>query len=182
MAIGARDREVGRGICGGEGSPSSGNRGALTGARRSRAFDAVIPKFSPGLRGRIMPPDHKRSAVLLGALYMVAAGLAAVLPFLAFRTTGLLVLVPTALWVAPGLRTDARRVGNLSDGVVGWPGLTTLICGAASLAMMALGDRGMAAAWLASLAACGVIEMMRAGLAKGDNVRAESGSSVTRRM
>jgi hypothetical protein len=66
--------------------------------------------------------------------------------------------------------------------VVGWPGLTTLVCGAASLAIMGLGGRAMAAAWLASLAACGFIELMRAGLAKGLNVRAESRPNVAKRM
>jgi hypothetical protein len=89
--------------------------------------------------------------------------------------------VPTALWLAPGLRARARRAGNLTDGVVGWPGLTALVCAASSLAVMAVGGRAMAAAWLASLAVCGLLELARARVAKGDNVRAESGPHGPRR-
>jgi hypothetical protein len=48
------------------------------------------------------------------------------------------------------------------------------VCGAASLAMMAVGGRAMAAAWLAAVAACGLLELARARVAKGHNVRAES--------
>jgi hypothetical protein len=109
----------------------------------------------------------------LGVTYMVAAVLAAVLPFLAFGFTGLFVLVPTALWFAPGLRTDAPRTGKLTDGVVGWPGLTALVCSASGLALAALRGRTMAAAWLGSCAACGLLEMARARLAKIDDARAE---------
>jgi hypothetical protein len=110
----------------------------------------------------------------LGVAYAAALLLAAVLAFLAFEPTGLFILLPTVLWLAPGLRARVRHAGNLTDGVVGWPGLTTLVCGASSLAMMALGGHAMAAAWLGALAACGVLEMARAGVAKSDNVRAES--------
>lgn len=110
---------------------------------------------------------------VLGVVYMVAVLGAAVLPFLAFGPTGLLVLLPTGLWLAPGLRTRARRAGNLTDGVVGWPGVTALVCAASSLALMALGGRAMAAAWLASCAACGLIEMARARVAMTDNQSAE---------
>ena len=138
----------------------------------------MIPRVSP----RVVPSEHSHRAAALGALYMIAACLAALLPFFASGTTGLLLLVPTALWLAPGLRTNARKGGKLSDGVVGWPGLTTLACGAASLAIMGLGGRPMAAACLASLAACGLIELLRAGLAKGLNVRAESRPNVAKRM
>jgi hypothetical protein len=136
----------------------------------------------PRPRGAVIPSEYGHTAALLGAFYMIVACLAALLPFLAFGATGLLLLVPTALWLAPGLRTNARHSGNLSDGVVGWPGLTTLVCGAATLAIMGLGARAMAAAWLASLATSGLIELMRAGLAKGVNVRAESRPNVAKRM
>lgn len=138
----------------------------------------MIPRVSP----HAVPAERRPTAALLGALYMIVACLAAVLPFVAFGATGLLLLVPTALWLAPGLRTNARRIGKLSDGVVGWPGLTMLACGAASLAIMGLGGRPMAAAYLASLAACGLIESMRAGVAKGLNVRAESRPNIAKRM
>jgi hypothetical protein len=110
----------------------------------------------------------------LGVAYMVACAVAASLPFVAFGPTGLFILLPTVLWLAPGLRTRVRRAGNLTDGVVGWPGVTTLVCAASSLALMALGAHAMAAAWLASLAACGLLELVRARVAKGDNARAES--------
>jgi hypothetical protein len=110
---------------------------------------------------------------LLGVTYMVAALLAAALPFLAFGATGLFVLVPTVLWLAPGLRTEARPAGNLTAGVVGWPGLTALVCAASGLALAALRGRTMAAAWLGSCAACGLLEMARARLAKTDDARAE---------
>jgi hypothetical protein len=110
---------------------------------------------------------------LLGIAYTVAAVLAAVLPFLAFGSTGLFVLVPTAVWLAPGLRTDAPRTGKLTDGVVGWPGLTALVCSASGLALGALRGRTMAAAWLGSCAACGLLEMARARLAKTDKACAE---------
>ena len=109
----------------------------------------------------------------LGVTYVAAALVAAGLPFLAFGPTGLLVLLPTGFWLAPGLRTRARRAGNLTDGLVGWPGLTTLVCGVSSLALMALRGRAMAAAWLASCAACGLIEMARARVAMSDNQSAE---------
>ena len=112
----------------------------------------------------------------LGVAYVVAFVVAAGLAFLAFEPTGVFALVPTVLWLATGLRARVRRAGNLTDGVVGWPGLTALVGGAASVAMMAVGGRAMAAAWLASFAACGVIEMVRARVAKGDNRRAESKS------
>jgi hypothetical protein len=112
----------------------------------------------------------------LGVAYVVAFLLAATLPFVAFGPIGLFVLVPTVLWLATGLRTRVRRAGNLTDGVVRWPALTALVCGAASLAIMALGGHAMAAAWLASFAACGVLEITRARVAKGDNLRAESTS------
>jgi hypothetical protein len=111
----------------------------------------------------------------LGVAYAVAFLFAASLPFLAFGPTGLFILVPTLLWLAPGLRARVRRAGNLTDGVVRWPGLTALVSGAFSLAIMAVGAHAMAAAWLASLAACGVLEMVRARVAEGDNLRAESG-------
>jgi hypothetical protein len=109
----------------------------------------------------------------LGVAYIVAAVVAAVLPFLAFGPTGLFVLVPTAVWLAPGLRTDAPRTGNLRDGVVGWPGLTAVVCSASGLALVALRGRMMAAAWLGACAACGLLEMARARLAKTDDARAE---------
>jgi hypothetical protein len=109
---------------------------------------------------------------LLGVAYVVAALLAAVLPFLAFGFTGLFVLVPTALWLAPGIRTRARNSGSLSDGVAGWPGLTALLC-TAGLAFAAFSGRPTAAAWLGACAACGLLEMARARVARVDNVRAE---------
>lgn len=111
----------------------------------------------------------------LGVAYLVAFLFAASLPFFAFGPTGLFVLVPTALWLAPGLRARVRRAGNLTDGVVGWPGMTALFC-VFGFAVMALGGRAMAAAWLACVAACGVLEAARAGIAKEDNLRAESRS------
>jgi hypothetical protein len=114
---------------------------------------------------------HVRTA--LGVAYVVAALLAAGLPFLAFGPVGLFVLLPTGLWLAPGLRTRARRAGNLTDGIVGWPGVTALVCAASSLALMALGGRAMAAAWLGSCAACGLIEMARARVAMSDDQSAE---------
>jgi hypothetical protein len=110
--------------------------------------------------------------VLLGVAYAVAAVLAAGLPFLAFGFTGLFVLVPTALWLAPGLRTRARNNGNVSDGVTGWPGLTALVC-AAGLGVAAVGGRPMAAAWLGACVACGLLEMARARVARVDYARAE---------
>jgi hypothetical protein len=110
----------------------------------------------------------------LGVAYMAACIFAASLSFVAFGPTALLILVPTVLWLAPGLRTRVRRAGNLADGVVGWPGLTTAVCGAFGVVMMAVGGRPMAAAWLASLAACGLLELTRARLAEADNMRAES--------
>jgi hypothetical protein len=113
---------------------------------------------------------------VLGVAYLVAFVLAASLPFLAFGPTGLLVLVPTALWLAPGLRARVRLAGNLTDGVVRWPGLTALVSGASSLFIMAGSAGAMAAAWLASFAACGVLEMARARVAQDDNLRAESKS------
>jgi hypothetical protein len=121
------------------------------------------------------PPAERAGArTALGVAYMVACICAAILPFVAFGPTGLFILLPTVLWLAPGLRTRVRRAGNLTDGVVGWPGLTTLVGAAFSLAMMAVGGRAMAAAWLAAVAACGLFELARARVAKGDNVRAES--------
>jgi hypothetical protein len=110
---------------------------------------------------------------VLGVAYVVAVLVAVGLPLLAFGPTGLFVLVPTALWMTPGLRTHARHAGNLTDGVVGWPGMTALVCAASSLALMALGGRAMAAAWLGSCAACGLIEMARARVAMSDNQSAE---------
>ena len=110
---------------------------------------------------------------VLGVAYVVAFLSAIALPFLAFGPSGLLILVPSVLWLAPGLRARVRRAGNLTDGVVGWPGLTTLVCGASSLALMSVGH-AMAAAWLASVAACGLLEIARARVAKGDNLRAEA--------
>ena len=110
----------------------------------------------------------------LGVAYLVALLAAAGLAVFAFQPTGLFILLPTVLWLAPGLRTRVRRAGNLTDGVVGWPGLTTLVCGAFSLAMMALGGRAIAAAWLGLVAASGVLEMARARIAERDNLRAES--------
>lgn len=118
------------------------------------------------------PRTDARAA--LGVAYIVACIAAATLPFVAFGLTGLFILLPTVLWLAPGLRTRVRRAGNLTDGVVGWPGLTTLACAASSLAMLAVRGRAMAAAWLASLAVCGLLELTRAKVARSDNVRAES--------
>jgi hypothetical protein len=112
----------------------------------------------------------------LGVAYVVASLFAAGLPFLAFGPIGLFVLLPTVLWLAPGLRARVRRAGNLTDGVVRWPGLTALVCGVFGLAIMAAGGGAMAAAWLASLAASGVLEMARARVAMDDNLRAESKS------
>jgi hypothetical protein len=110
----------------------------------------------------------------LGVAYMAAFLLAVILPFAAFGAIGLLVLAPTALWLASGLPARARRRGDLSDGVVGWPGLTAAASGASSFAVTTVGGRGMAAVWLASLAACGVLELARARIATTDNMRAES--------
>jgi hypothetical protein len=109
----------------------------------------------------------------LGVAYLVAFLAAAILPFLTFGPIGLFVLVPTALWLAPGLRVRVRRAGNPTDGVVGWPGLTALVSGAASLAILAVGGHAIAAAWLASVAAGGVLEAARARVAEDDNRRAE---------
>jgi hypothetical protein len=117
---------------------------------------------------------------LLGVAYLVAAVLAAGLPFLAFGNSGLFVLVPTALWLAPGLRTRTRNRGNLSDGVAGWPGLTALVC-AAGLVVAAVGGRPTAAAWLGACVACGLVEMARARVARVDSVRAEFRSDRQRR-
>jgi hypothetical protein len=110
---------------------------------------------------------------VLGVAYTVAVLVAAGLPFFAFGPTGVLVLLPTGLWLAPGLRARARHAGNLTDGVVGWPGMTALVCAASSLALMALGGQAMAAAWLGSCAACGLIEMARARVAMSDNQSSE---------
>ena len=110
----------------------------------------------------------------LGVAYMVAFLLAAALPFAAFGSMGLLVLVPTVLWLASGLRARARRAGNLTDGVVGWPGLTAMASGASSFALTTVGGRPMDALWLAAVAACGVLELTRARIAKTSNVRSES--------
>jgi len=121
---------------------------------------------------------RRRMRTILGVAYMAAFLLAAILPFLAFGAIGLLVLVPTALWLASGLRARARRRGDLSDGVVGWPGLTAAASGASSFAVITAGGRSMAAVWLASFAACGVLELARARIAKTDNLRAESGVHV----
>ena len=109
----------------------------------------------------------------LGGTYVVTAVLAAVLPFLAFGATGLFVLVPTALWLAPGLRTHAPRTGKLTDGVVGWPGLTAVVCAASAFGVAGLRGHVLAAAWLGSCAVCGFVEMARARLAKTDDARAE---------
>ena len=125
------------------------------------------------MRGAVVPYERRHVRALLGVTYMVATVFAAVLPFLAFGSTGLFALVPTVLWLAPGLRTRARHAGSLADGVVGWPGLTALLCAAAALAVAALGGRTTAAAWLGSCAACGLLEMARARVAKNDNLRAE---------
>ncbi|MFN2563848.1 MAG: hypothetical protein ABR499_02395 [Gemmatimonadaceae bacterium] len=110
----------------------------------------------------------------LGVAYVVACLFAASLPFVAFGPIGLFVLVATVLWLAPGLRARVRRAGNLTDGVTAWPGLTALVCTASSLAVMAAGGRATVAAWLGSFAACGVLELARARVAKRDNMRAES--------
>jgi hypothetical protein len=128
-----------------------------------------------GARPRTVP----RTA--LGVAYVVACISAATLPFVAFGPTGLFILLPTVLWLAPGLRTRVRRAGKLTDGVGGWPGLTTLVCAAASFAMMALGGHAMAAAWLGSLAACGLLELTRARVATADHVRAAFGPRGARR-
>src|SRR5918997_486771 len=98
----------------------------------------------------------------LGIAYLVAFLLAAALPFAAFGATGLLVVVPTALWLASGLRAQTRRAGNLTDGVVGWPGLTAAVCAAFSFGIVSVGGPATAAVWFAILAACGVLEMTRA--------------------
>ncbi len=116
----------------------------------------------------------------LGVVYMAAVLCAAGLSIVAFGPTGLFVLIATVLWLAPGLRARVRRAGNLTDGVVGWPGLTALVCGAFSLATMAAGGHAVAAAWFALVAACGVIEVARGRVAKRDNVRAESNAHVAR--
>jgi hypothetical protein len=125
------------------------------------------------LRRRVVRCNCTHVRASLGVAYIVAALVAAVLPFLAFGSTGLFVLVLTAVWLAPGLRTDAPRTGKLTDGVVGWPGLTALVCSASGLALAALRGRTVAAAWLGSCAACGLVEMARARLAKTDDARAE---------
>jgi hypothetical protein len=123
-----------------------------------------------------LEPSAGGMRTALGVAYLVAFLAAAGLPFLAFGPIGLLVLVPTALWLAPGLRARVRLAGNLTDGVVRWPGLTALVCGAFSLAIMTASGHAMAAAWLAALAASGVLEVARARVAMDDNLRAESKS------
>ncbi len=117
----------------------------------------------------------------LGVAYLGAFLLGAVLPLVAFGATGLFVIVPTALWLASGLRARAPRAGDLTDGVVGWPGLTAAVAGMSSFAATAAGGRGMVAVWLASLATCGVLELVRARIAKMDNLRAESAPHGRRR-
>ncbi len=117
----------------------------------------------------------------LGVAYMIAFLLAAVLPFPAFGAIGVLVLVPTALWLASGLRARARRRGTLTDGVVGWPGLTAAASGASSFAVMTMSGHAMAATWLASLAACGILELARTRIAETDNLRAEARAHAPRR-
>lgn len=139
------------------------------------ANDGDISSAPVSVRGARLHVSAGGVRTALGVAYVIMLLSAAVLAFLAFGPTGLFVLVPTVLWLAPGLRARARRSENLTDGVVGWPGLTALVCGLSSLATMALGGRAMAAAWLASFAACGVLEFARAAVAKDDNVRAESG-------
>lgn len=111
---------------------------------------------------------------------MIAFLVATALPFPAFGATGFLVLVPTALWLATGLRASARRRGNLTDGIVGWPAMTAVSAGACSFAVMTVGGRGMAAVWLASLAACGVLELARTRIADTDNMRAEARAHAPR--
>jgi hypothetical protein len=118
---------------------------------------------------------------VLGVAYLAAFLLAAVLPFPAFGATGLLLLVPTVLWLASGLRARARRAGTHADGVGGWPGLTAAASGASSFAVMTISGRAMAAAWLGAVAACGVLEVIRARIAKTDNARAESRPDGPRR-
>jgi hypothetical protein len=117
----------------------------------------------------------------LGVAYMITFLLAAALPFPAFGAIGLLVFVPTVLWLASGLRARTRRRGDLTDGVVGWPGLTAAASGASGFAVMTAGGRAMTASWLGALAACGVLEMARARVAKTDNLRAEGRADVPRR-
>jgi hypothetical protein len=110
----------------------------------------------------------------LGVAYVIAFLVAITLPFVAFGATGLLVLVPTALWLASGLRAQTRRSGNFTDGVVGWPGLTAAAFGVSSFALTTVGGRALNALWLAAVALCGVIELTRARVAKTDNLRSES--------
>jgi hypothetical protein len=145
-------------------------------ARRIASDLAEDHEISDTPMGPPLDASARGVRVALGVAYMAAFLVAVILPFLAFGPTGLLVLVPTGLWLAPGLRARVRRAGNLTDGVVGWPGLTALVCVAFSLAMMAAGGGAMAAAWLASIAGCGALEMARARVARADNRRAESSS------
>lgn len=157
---------------------------ANPGALISRAHRADTTTVRPPQTTR--PPGARFPAVaggmrtVLGVAYVVAFLCAASLPFVAFGPTGLLVLAPTGLWLAPGLRTRVRRAGTLTDGVVGWPGLTALVSAAFSAAFMAVGGLATVAAWLASVAACGVLEMARARVARDDNLRAESRPHVAR--
>ena len=111
---------------------------------------------------------------MLGVAYMAGFFAAIGLPFVAFGPVGALVLVPTALWLASGLRAQTRRAGNLTDGVVGWPGLTAAVCAAFSFGIVSVGGPATAAVWFAILAACGVLEMTRARVARTDNLRVES--------
>jgi hypothetical protein len=145
------------------------------------AKDREISNTPLAVRSRRFHVSAGGVRTALGVAYVIMLLIAATLAFLAFGPMGLLVLVPTGLWLAPGLRARVRQSGNLTDGVVGWPGLTALVCGLASLAIMALGGHAMAAAWLASVSASGVLELARATIARGDNLRAESGAPGPRR-
>lgn len=162
----ARDREI-------SDARVSATFTAPTGAREGKER-----RRTPRMHGAL-PRTVVRTA--LGVAYLVACVAAAALPFAAFGPTGLFILLPTALWLAPGLQTRVRRGGNLTNGVVSWPGLTTLVCAAASLAVLAVGGTPVAAAWLASLAVCGLLELTRARVAKGYTLRAESRPHGARR-
>lgn len=117
----------------------------------------------------------------LGVAYLAVLVVTAILAFLAFGPLGLLACVPTGLWLAPGLRTRVRRAGNITDGVVGWPGLTALVSGAASLGILAVGGYATAGVWLASFSAAAVLELARARVAQSENLRVESAPAGPRR-
>src|SRR5688572_5853663 len=92
--------------------PQRGSDRASPGDQVSRAHRAEKTTVRPphrieeprdGAPGARVDRSARWVRTSLGVAYVVAFLLAASLPFLAFGPTGLLVLVPTVLWLAPGL-------------------------------------------------------------------------------